>query len=250
MARLARRAENDWVGVQCGIMDQLTSAAGHEGHALLIDCRSLEARPVTLACHTSIVVLDTATRRGLVDSAYNERRLECERAARQLGERTLRDVDLDLFRSRECQLEALLRARARHVVTENARTLSAAAALDRGDLETVGRLMNESHASLRDDFEVSGRELDVMARLAQEHPACLGARMTGAGFGGCVVALVSNAELTSFIDAVAPAYEREVGLRPTVHACKATRGASVELRDAPADDAQFDASNRRPETSA
>jgi galactokinase len=228
MALAAQRAENEWIGVQCGIMDQMISASGEEGHALLIDCRSLETRAVPVPAETAVVILDTSTRRGLVDSAYNERRAHCERAAKALGVRALRDVDLATFESRAEELEPVMRRRARHVITENERTLKAAAALERGDADEMGRLMNESHASLRDDFEVSRWELDVMVEQAQAHPACHGARMTGAGFGGCAVALVRRADAGGFARTVAAAYTRGTSLTPRIYVCSATAGASVE----------------------
>ena len=228
MARLAQRAENEWVGVNCGIMDQLISAAGEEDHALLIDCRSLDTRAVPLPADASIVVLDTATRRGLVDSAYNERRAQCEAAARFFGVRALRDVDLTTFSARAGGLDPVTRRRARHVVTENARTLAAAVALAGGDLRTVGALMNESHASLRNDFEVSRAELDTMVAIAREQPGCYGARMTGAGFGGCAVALVSAARAEGFARVVSRDYHSTVGLTPSVYLCSAAAGASLE----------------------
>jgi galactokinase len=229
MALLAQAAENQWVGVMCGIMDQMISAAGEAGHALLIDCRSLETRAAPLPPGTSVVILDTATRRGLVDSAYNDRRAHCEAAAEALGVEALRDVSLDEFERRGDQLEPLIRRRARHVVTENARTLEAAAAMERGDAARMGVLMNESHASLRDDFEVSRRELDVMVELAQAHGACHGARMTGAGFGGCAVALVDADGAANFASSVAAAYQQATGLEPRLYVCTATAGASIEV---------------------
>jgi galactokinase len=232
MALAAQRAENEWIGVQCGIMDQMISASGEEGHALLIDCRSLETKSVPVPAETAVVILDTSTRRGLVDSAYNDRRAHCELAAEALEVRALRDVDLATFEARAHELEPLIRRRARHVITENARTLKAAAALERGDAEEMGRLMNESHASLRDDFEVSRRELDVMVEQAQAHPACHGARMTGAGFGGCAVALVRRADAGDFARTVAAAYTRETSLTPRIYVCSATAGASVEMASA------------------
>jgi galactokinase len=228
MALLAQRAENAWVGVNCGIMDQLISAAGAAGRALLIDCRSLESRLVPLPAGVAVVVLDTATRRGLVDSAYNERRAQCEKAAAFFGVRALRDVDADAILSPSLRLDPLTRKRARHVVTENARTVAAADALAGGDVETVGRLMSASHVSLRDDFEVSRRELDVMVELAQAHAACHGARMTGAGFGGCAVALVERGGSADFAREIARRYEAEAGLRPSVYVCSASEGASLE----------------------
>jgi galactokinase len=228
MARIAQRAENEWVGVNCGIMDQLISAAGAAGHALLIDCRSLETRLVFVPESTAVVVLDTGTRRGLVDSAYNERRAQCEAAAAFFGVRALRDVDLATFDAREGELDAITRKRARHVVTENARTLEAADLLEHGDVAAVGALMDQSHASLRDDFEVSRSELDTMVDLARRHEGCYGSRMTGAGFGGCAVALVSRGHANTFARDVAAAYSDAVGLQPAVYVCAASQGASVE----------------------
>ncbi|MDF1504615.1 galactokinase [Roseisolibacter sp. H3M3-2] len=227
VARIAQRAENAWVGVNSGIMDQMISAAGRAGHALLIDCRSLETRAVPMG-REAVVVLDTGTRRGLVDSAYNERRAQCEAAARHFGVRALRDVDLATFERRAGELDDVTRRRARHVITENARTLAAADALAAGDAATAGLLMDESHASLRDDFEVSRRELDVIVEIARAQEGCLGARMTGAGFGGCAVALVAPESAESLASEVASRYEREVGIRPSVYVCTPSEGASVE----------------------
>jgi galactokinase len=212
-------------------MDQLISAAGAAGHALLIDCRSLETRSVLVPEKASVVVLDTGTRRGLVDSAYNERRAQCEQAARFFGVPALRDVDLATFESREGELDPLTRRRARHVITENARTTAAADLLEQGDVARVGKLMDESHVSLRDDFEVSRPELDTMVQLAQGQDGCFGARMTGAGFGGCAVALVARDSATAFARNVSEAYSRAVGLHPAVYVCSASQGASVESPD-------------------
>jgi galactokinase len=228
MARVAQRAENEWVGVQCGIMDQLISAAGAEAHALLIDCRTLETRLVPLPNDVSVVVLDTGTRRGLVASAYNERRAQCEQAARFFGVDALRDVDLSAFAERENELDATTRQRARHVITENARTIQGAALLAQGDARAFGKLMDESHVSLRYDFEVSRPELDAMVAIARRHNACFGARLTGAGFGGCAVALVERAAADVFARTVAAEYEAAVGIRPSVYVCVASPGASVE----------------------
>jgi len=228
MARLAQRAENEWVGVNCGIMDQLIAATGAAGHALLIDCRSLDTRAVPIPSNAAVVVLDTATRRGLVDSAYNERRAQCEAAARAFGVRALRDVDLATFDQCGTLLDAATARRARHVITENARTLAAARALEQGDVPRFGALMNESHASLRDDFQVSHRELDTMVDLARDHAACHGARMTGAGFGGCAVALVDAGKAHDFASDVAHRYESATGLHPSVYVCTASDGASLE----------------------
>ena len=228
MARLAQRAENAWVGVNCGIMDQLISAAGRAGHALLIDCRSLGTTPVPIPASVAVVVLDTGTRRGLVDSAYNERRAQCEAAARTFGVPALRDVSVEEFERRAAELDEVTRRRARHVVTEDARVLAAADALARGDVRAVGRLMDESHASLRDDFEVSRKELDAMVSLARSHDGCHGARMTGAGFGGCAVALVDAAAAADFAESTARRYEAATAKRAAVYVCSASEGASLE----------------------
>ena len=225
MARIGQRAENAWVGVNCGIMDQMISAVGQRGHAVLIDCRSLDSRAVPLAPSTLVVVLDTATRRGLVDSAYNERRRQCEEAARHFGVRALRDVSVEEFAEGAKGLDALTMRRARHVVHENARTLAAADAMVAGDAGTMGALMDESHASLRDDFQVSSPELDVMVEIARATPGCLGARMTGAGFGGCAVALVERAQAPPFATTVAAEYALAAGLVPSVYITGASDGA-------------------------
>ena len=230
MARLGQRAENRWVGVNCGIMDQMISAAGVDGHALLIDCRSLELTPVPLPAGSVVVVMDTATRRGLMDSAYNERRAQCEAAAAHFGVKALRDVTPARFEQEAERLEPVTRRRARHVISENARTTAAAQALRRGDAATVGRLMNLSHESLRDDFAVSSDALNAVVQIAQDVPGCLGARMTGAGFGGCAVALVESAAAPGFVETVQAAYRAERGLDAALYVTTATKGASVLTR--------------------
>ncbi len=227
MAKLCQRAENQWVGVNCGIMDQMISAAGRADHALLIDCRSLETEAAPLPPETAVVVLDTATRRGLVDSAYNARRAQCEAAAQFFDVPALRDVSVETFKTRADELDDVTRRRARHVVTENARTLQAAAAMRRGDAAALGQLMNASHASLRDDFEVSSAALDAMVDAARAESGCYGARMTGAGFGGCAVALVQAEVAASFASHVAASYEKAVEIEPHVYVCQATDGADL-----------------------
>lgn len=227
MAKVGQRAENEWVGVNCGIMDQMISAAGRRDHALLIDCRSLKTRLIPLPPGTAVVVLDTATRRGLVDSAYNERRTQCEAAAAFFGVPALRDVDMATFEARASKLDLVTGRRARHVISENERTLDAAETMRRGDAGKMGHLMNASHASMRDDFEISRPEMDAMVALAQAHPACFGARMTGGGFGGAAVALVRAAEANAFTTAVTGAYLNATGLEPQAYICAATDGAAV-----------------------
>ncbi len=174
MAKLAQLAENDWVGVACGIMDQLTSACGLADHALRIDCRSLEIEPVPLPESASVLVLDTGTRRDLVSSAYNQRREECRMGAQAFGLTSLRDLTEEAFASGQGRLEPVVRRRVRHVLSENARTLRAVQALRLRELELAGHLMSQSHASLRDDFEVSSPALDAMVEVAAAQPGCWG----------------------------------------------------------------------------
>ena len=230
-ALLGQKAENVWVGVRCGIMDQLVSAAGVEGHGLLIDCRSLDVKPIPLPPKTSVVILDTGTRRGLVESAYNERRNQCEAAAQFFGVHALRDVSMELFNAQTSGLDDITRKRAWHVITENERTVMAAQALNSGDAEAMGQLMDASHESLRDNFEVSSEALDLMVSIARGHPACFGARMTGAGFGGCAVALVQESQAESFTAQVEKKYHEQTDIIPAVYICKASRGAEVIVPD-------------------
>jgi galactokinase len=228
MARLGQRAESEWVGADGNITGQLISALGVAGHALLIDRRTLETKPVPLPPGVAVVVLDTAARRRSAKPPDGEWRAQTDAAAAFFGVAALRDVDPATFAERTAQLDPLIRKRARHVVTENERTVAAAAALARGDAVTAGRLMDESHASLRDDLEVSGPELDAMVRLARSHDGCHGARMTGAGFGGCAVALVDASAAADLVRDVARRYAAEIGLQPAVYVCAAAQGASLE----------------------
>ena len=227
MARLAQRAENEWVGVACGIMDQLASACGRAEHALLIDCRSLEIKPMPLPQASSVLVLDTGTRRGLVTSAYNRRRQECREGAEAFGLASLRDLTSETFARGELQLDEIVRRRVRHILTENARTLEASAALQDADVERAGRLMLASHASLRDDFEVSSPALDAMVEIAAAQAGCWGARMTGAGFGGCAVALVERARAAEVGERIAEEYRRRTNQTPAVVVCRAADGVSA-----------------------
>ena len=220
--------EHQFIGVPCGVMDQMASAMGVNGHALLIDCRSLEATPIPVPGGVSIMIMDTAKQRGLVDSEYATRRAQCEEAARVLGVPALRDATREQVEAAREQLGDLLYRRARHIVTENLRTQATAMALRSGGLKTAGQAMRESHASLRDDYEVSCRELDIMSDLANAQPGCSGARMTGGGFGGCAVALVEDGAVEAFVQAVAPAYEAETGLTPQLYVCRAAAGSGVE----------------------
>ncbi len=227
MAQLCQRAENEWVGIRTGIMDQMISAAAVVGRALLIDCRSLETDAVPLPGGTVIVILDTATRRELVTSAYSERREQCEAAAAYFGVRALRDVASARYETESGGLDPVIARRARHVITENDRTLRAAEAMRQGDATRLGQLMNASHVSMRDDFEITNDALNTMVAIAQAHPACLGARMTGGGFGGCAVALVYAAQAAAFAGQVASSYSAATGLTPAVYVTPAAAGASL-----------------------
>lgn len=227
MARLSQKAENQWLGVQSGIMDQMISASGNEGHALLIDCRSLDTELLPIPQGTAVVVLDTNTRRQLVTSAYNERREQCEAAAKYFGVEKLRDVSPEQFEAHKDGLDDLTMRRARHVVTENARVLLAKQAMLDDDSEALGTLMNASHRSLHDDFEVTNDALDIIVKLAQSHPATYGARMTGAGFGGCAVALVDANQVEAFAEAVGAAYAEKTPQTASIYITKATNGAEI-----------------------
>jgi galactokinase len=214
MARICLRAEQHWVGLNCGIMDQLVCACAIEHHALLIDCRSIAIRAVPLPERTDIIILDTGRRRSLTESAYNDREAECTAAARACGVASVRDLSLETLDV--TPVPPVLKRRALHVLTENTRTLAAAEAMQRGDARTLGNLMTASHASLRDDYEVSCPELDTIVSLARAQPGCLGARMTGAGFGGCAIALVETAHTPRFIPAIAAAYQAQTGIEPAI----------------------------------
>jgi galactokinase len=226
MAKISQKAENEWVGVNCGIMDQMASAASKEGFALFLDCRTLEYQHAPLPKNTSVVILDTSTRRGLVDSAYNERRSQCEEAARWFGVKALRDVSVDEF-ERSSGLSEVVMKRARHIITENARVLEAVQVMKAGNVKRLGELFNASHNSLRDDFEVTNESLNQIVECAREQSSCYGARMTGAGFGGCAVALVKEESVWEFTNAVSAAYKQRSGLDASVYVCKASEGASL-----------------------
>lgn len=206
MALIGQRVENEIIGIASGIMDQLASASGCEGAASLIDCRSLTTTPAPLPSGTAIVVMDTGTRRELVDSEYDQRRASCEAAASWLGLAALRDATMAHVNRLPDDM-ALEQRRARHVVSENERTLAAADAMAADDAAALGTLMRASHVSLRDDYNVSGPALDAVVDIANEHPACFGARMTGGGFAGGTVALVDAARASAFCDAVRAQYD-------------------------------------------
>ncbi len=237
VALLCQRAENEFVGVRCGIMDQFIAKLGRRGHALMLDCRSLEHTQVALddpALH--VVVADTGVRRGLIGSAYNTRCAECAAGARRLGEllgkpvAALRDVSVAELQSVEAELPDPVRQRSRHVVTENARVLECVAALERGDFGRVGTLLNESHVSLRDDYEVSGDALNLMTDLLRSQPGALGARMTGAGFGGCAIGLFRGPdehEIKTVCERIELRYRDKSGHEPALFTTRAAAGAGV-----------------------
>lgn len=231
LALAGQQAEHEYVGTKCGIMDQLIAACGSRGHALLIDCRSLEMSLIPLdTTGTAIAICDTHVKHELSSSAYNTRRAECARGVELLqqwlpGIRSLRDVSLNDFQSHEEQLPEPVRSRCRHVLTENARTLRAAAALRAGDFAGMGRLMKASHESLRDDYEVSCRELDVMVEIASSVDGVFGARMTGGGFGGCTVNLVRREALERFQGTLRAEYNKATGKTPTIYISEPDDGA-------------------------
>ncbi|MBI4164411.1 MAG: galactokinase [Acidobacteria bacterium] len=231
-AKLSRRAENDFVGVPCGIMDQFISALGKKDHALFLDCRDLSYRHVPLRDDVKIVVCNSGVKRSLAQTEYEVRLKQCRESVSKLREKglwanSLRDVtSADLDSGREVLSDILLR-RARHVVTENERTREAVNVLESGTIERFGELMNASHVSLRDDYEVSCKELDTLVELAWKQPGMLGARMTGAGFGGCTVNLVRAKAAEAFARAVAEGYQKALGLKADTYVCQATDGAFV-----------------------
>ena len=228
LARVGQRVENDVMGFPSGIMDQLASATSADGAASLIDCRDLSTTPVPLPAGVDVIIMDTGTRRELVDSEYAARRADCITAAATLGVAALRDATLD-------QVGALndkrIRRRALHVISENTRTLDAAAAMRAGNATELGQLMNQSHSSLRDDYDVSGPALDRIVAMAQNTDGCLGARMTGGGFAGAAVALVESASSQSFIAHITQSFEappQQRAIAPTkLYAVRPAAGASV-----------------------
>lgn len=226
MAQLAQQAENEWVGMKCGIMDQMVIAQGKKDHAILMDCRSLSIEAIPLPADVAVVVMDTMTRRGLVGSEYNERRRLCEVAAKALKVRSLREVSWDHWASLEKQLPVECRLKAKHVLSENDRVLKAALALRDNDKKMLGKCFYESHVSLRDDFQVTSGPLDKIVECSWKHAACIGARMTGGGFAGCAVALVERKMAEDFCRYVAREYEKETKLTPGLYVTHAVEGVT------------------------
>jgi len=231
-ALLGQKAENQYVGVNCGIMDQFASACGVENKLLLLDCRSLEWKTVPLPENVSIVIADTTVRRKLTSGEYNKRRSACEEAVRLLQQdlpnvKSLRDVNVDDFNRLSKKFPVEIEKRARHVVEEIGRSNQAEALLEAGDIQSFGKLMNECHVSLRDLYEVSCPELNVMVNIAQSTDGCIGARLTGAGFGGCTVNLVANEHAEDFARTLSKGYESETGLHPEIYITRAVKGAEL-----------------------
>ena len=219
LVKISQNAENHFVGVNCGIMDQFASGMGAVDHALFLNCDTLDYERVPLKLEgMKIVIANTNKRRGLADSKYNERRSQCESAVEAIRSekkiRHLSDLNLDEFSSLSHLIsDDTEKRRARHVITENTRTLNAIEALNQGDLESFGQLMNQSHDSLRDDYEVTGKELDTLVEEARKIEGTIGSRMTGAGFGGCTVSIVKEEQVETFIREVGVAYNERTGLK-------------------------------------
>lgn len=230
LALLCQKAENEYVGARCGIMDQFIACHGRADHAVLLDCRSLEGKAIPVPKDAGLVVCNTMVKHELAANEYNKRRAECEEGVRLLQQRlkgveSLRDVSVEEFARVEASLPETIRKRCRHVVTENERAVQSGEAFARGDLQAVAKWMAASHASLRDDYEVSCRELDAMVEIANEQDGVMGARMTGGGFGGCTINLVKQERVEEFRGAVAGEYEKRTGLRPEIYVLKAADGA-------------------------
>ena len=221
-----QQAENQFVGCNCGIMDQLISAEGQRKHSLLIDCRSLETQAVSMPEDMAIVIINSNKKRGLVDSEYNTRRQQCEAAAEFFGVKALRDVTIEQFIERQADLDPVVAKRARHVITENDRTVEAATALKNHDMARLAVLMEQSHISMRDDFEITCSEVDTIVDIVKEVIGTQGGvRMTGGGFGGCVVSLVPPSLVDAVKQAVEAQYQTKTGLKETIYVCKAMDGA-------------------------
>jgi galactokinase len=232
VATLAREAENGFVGVACGIMDQMASVFGQKGRALLLDCRSLAKQTVELPVGLTIVVVNSGVRHALASSEYNQRRAECEEGVRLLsaslpGISALRDVQVDELARLLPALSPLVGKRCRHVVSENLRVQEAIRAMAAGDRPKLKRLLAQSHASLRDDYEVSCAELDVLVDLALPQACCYGARLTGAGFGGCTVNLVAVESVADFADAMLAGYRQRTGRTAEIHIFEPSAGAHL-----------------------
>ncbi|MCX8670577.1 galactokinase [Gilliamella sp. B2865] len=226
IALIGQEAENKYVGCNCGIMDQLISALGQAQHALLIDCRSLEALPISIPKDLAVVIINSNIKRGLVDSEYNTRRKQCEAAAKALGVNALRDASLVDLLQIKSSLDPLVFKRAHHVITENERTLKAAYALANEEYPLLSKLMAESHNSMRDDFEITVPAIDYLVKIIQDVIGNEGGvRMTGGGFGGCVVALVPKNKVDEVKDVVSQNYHKKFNIKEDFYICQPSEGA-------------------------
>lgn len=226
IALIGQEAENKYVGCNCGIMDQLISALGQAQHALLIDCRSLEALPISIPKDLAVVIINSNIKRGLVDSEYNTRRKQCEAAAKALGVNALRDASLVDLLQIKSSLDPLVFKRAHHVITENERTLKAAYALANEAYPLLSKLMAESHNSMRDDFEITVPAIDYLVKIIQDVIGNEGGvRMTGGGFGGCVVALVPKNKVDEVKDVVSQNYHKKFNIKEDFYICQPSEGA-------------------------
>ena len=225
-ALIGQQAENDFVGCNCGIMDQLISAMGQQGHAMLLDCKDLSFEDAPIPANLTLFIVNSNVKRGLVDSEYNLRREQCEQVAEHFGVSALREVSLTQLNADKEHIDPELFKRARHVISENARAVATLKALKNNDMATISVAMKEAHAALRDDFEVTTKELDgLVEMIAKVLGAKGGVRMTGGGFGGCVVALVPTTMVEQVKEVVENNYEKEFGLKPSIYICTATQGA-------------------------
>ena len=233
IALIGQKAENKFVGANCGNMDQLTSALGQKDHLIMINCRSLDITPTPVPQGYSIAIINSNVKHDLVTGEYNSRRQECEQAAKFFGVKALRDVTPEQFHARENELKAeseLAYKRAKHVVYEDQRVLDAVVALKANDMVKLGQLMGESHDSMRDDFEITIPEIDYLVELAQVAIGKNGgARMTGGGFGGCIVCLVPNEKVEALRQLIADNYEKQTGIKETFYLCTASDGVRVVL---------------------
>jgi len=234
VAKLCQRAENVYVGASCGIMDQFIACCGAEDHALLLDCRSLEFRLAPIPSHLSLVIANTMVKHSHAGGEYNTRRSEVEEGTAILQShrpeiKFLRDATVEDLERWGHEMPPNVLKRCRHIVTDSLRAVATADALDAGDLKTVGRLMAEAHASYRDDFEASCKEADIMVELAQKESGCIGARLTGGGFGGCTVNLVEASEAEAFSSRLRDGYQQSTGIQPEIYLCHASAGAHQVL---------------------
>ncbi len=231
IALIGQQAENKFVGANCGNMDQLISALGQKDHFLMIDCRSLDIVAIPVPENIVVMIVNSHVKHDLVNGEYNIRRRQCEMAAQFFGVKALRDVSVELFKQKEAELTALdpeIAKRAKHVVTENERVLQSVQVLQQGDLQKLGELMYQSHDSMRDDFEITVPEIDYLVELLQIVIGKNGgARMTGGGFGGCIVAIAPQDKVETIRQIIADNYEKQTGLKEDFYVCTASKGVTI-----------------------